>query len=109
MKLLINLYDDALIYYPNAFFLVLFFLSVLGIIFVSVGIIIISKGVKRVTEERKKISLVQIISVFFERNIIFFLQVIRATFIRINRTLGYIESQTKKIFKKIRKEILIEE
>ena len=109
MKLLINLYDDALIYYPNAFFLVLFFLSVLGIIFVSVGIIIISKGVKRVTEERKKISLVQIISAFFERNIIFFLQVIRATFIRINRTLGYIESQTKKIFKKIRKEILIEE
>ncbi len=109
MKLLINLYDDALIYYPNAFFLVLFFLSVLGIIFVSVGIIIISKGVKRVTEERKKISLVQIISVFFERNIIFFLQVIRVTFIRINRTLGYIESQTKKIFKKIRKEILIEE
>lgn len=108
MKLLIDLYDNALIYYPNVFFIILFFLSILGIIFVSVGIIALSKEVKRVAEERKKISFVQIISVFFERNTIFFLRIMIATFIRINRVLGYIESQTKKIFKKIGKEILIE-
>ena len=104
-------------------------------ILVSVGTIVLWKKTKRVIEEiksnlkqvkrvkreeRKRISFTQIIRVFFERKKIFFVYIVRAlivflanmtriAFIRINTALGYIESQTEKIIKKIGKEIFIEE
>lgn len=93
----------------------------MGIISVSIGIISLWKEVKRVTneikanlkqirrEEKKKISLVQIINIFFTRNRSFFLQVIKVIFIRINTVLVQVESRTEKIINKIGKEILIEE
>lgn len=135
MEFLISFYDNALIYYPNLFFAVLFFIGILGIILVSIGIIIFGKKIGRVMEEiksslkqikrikrneRKKIPFAQIIRVFFERKKISFVCIIRyltisfvhmikVNFIRINTALGRIESQTEKIIKKIGKEILIDE
>lgn len=124
MDLLISLYDNTLIYYPNVFFAILFFISILGIILVSIGIIALWKEVRRVIkemksslkqvkrikkEERKRTPFVQIVNVFFARNRIFFLQVIRVIFIRMNTLLMRVESRTEKIIKKIGKEILIEE
>ena len=134
MDFLISFYDNALIYYPNVFFAVLFFISILGIILVSIGIIVLWKNIGRVIEEiksnlkqikrierneRKKIHFAQIIRVFFEKKKISFVYIvrflaisfahmIRVTFIRINKALGYIESQTEKIVMKIKKEVLID-
>lgn len=132
MEFLISFYDNALIYYPNVFFTVLFFISILGIISGSIGIIILWGGIRRLIgkikndlkqirrKEEKRISLVQMTRIFFEKKKISFVCLIKfltisfahmviVAFIRINAALGYIESQAKKIIKKIEKEILIEE
>ncbi len=135
MEFLISFYDNALIYYPNVFFAVLFFISILGIILVSIEIIILWKKIRKAVEkiksnlkqikrikrnERKKIPFVQIISVFFEKKrisfvcimgflIISFGHMVKVTFIRINTALGQMESQTERIMKKIKDEIFIEE
>ena len=135
MDYLISLYDNALIYYPNVFFAALFFIIVLGIVSISIGIILIGKKIKVILKqirnnlkqikrikikEKKKISFAPIVRVFFEKKrtslvciigflIIFFGRAIKVTFIRINTALGYIESQTEKIIKKIGKEVLIDE
>ena len=132
MEFLISFYDNALIYYPNVFFAVLFFIGILGIILVSIRIIVLWKKIRRVIEEiksnlkqikikeRKRISLVSIVKVFFERkkisffyivrvSTVFLIRVVRVAFIRINTALGHIESQTEKIVKRIGKEVLIEE
>lgn len=124
MEFLISLYDNALIYYPNVFFAMLFFIGILGIILVSIGIIALWKEVRRVIkemksslkqvkrikkEERKRTPFVQIINVFFARNRIFFLQAVRVIFIKINAILVRAESQIEKIIKKIGEEILIRE
>lgn len=135
MELLISFYDNSLIYYPNVFFAVLFFISILGIIAISIGIIILWRELKKATgeikshlkrikrmkgNEKKKISFTHMIRVFFERKrislvyiisvlTIFFVHMIKVTFIRINTALGYIESQAERIIKKIGKEVLIEE
>lgn len=131
MALLTSFYDNALIYYPNVLFAALFFMSILGIVVVSIGIIVLWGKIRRVIEEiksslkqikrreRKKISFFQMIRVFFQRKsisfvyiikslIVFFAYMIRVAFIRINIALGYIEMQTEKIIKKIGREILIE-
>lgn len=135
MEFLISFYDNALIYYPNAFFPVLFLISILGIILISIGIIFVWKKIRKIIEEiksnlkkikrikreeRNRISFAQIIRVFFERKktslvsilgflIIFFSRIIKIAFIRTNAALEYIESQTEKIIKKIGEEILIKE
>ena len=132
MEFLIYFYDNALIYYPNVFFAALFFISIFGIILVIVGLIVLWKKIKRVIEEikndlkqikikeRKRISFVPMARVFFERKRISFIYIIRTStafsaymvrvaFIRVNKALGYIESQTERIIKKIGKEILIDE
>lgn len=128
MALLISFYDNALIYYPNIFFVALFFISILGIILVSIGIIVLGKKIRRVIEEikrnlsetsiskesnikqrkrkeEKKISFVSIIR-FSTISLAYMIKVI---FFKINTALGYIELQTERIVKKIGKEILIEE
>ncbi|MDO8659057.1 MAG: hypothetical protein Q7K54_00475 [Candidatus Parcubacteria bacterium] len=119
----ISLYDNALIYYPNIFFPTLFFLSILGIIFLSIEIIVISKKVRRFTEEikrnlynkKKKASFVSITRFFLKRKkiffvyIIFFIYITKVFFIRMNTQLVRFELQIEKIVKKIGKEILIEE
>ncbi len=56
-------------------------------------------------KERRKISsayIVRFLAVSFAR-------IVRVVFIRINTALGYIESQTERIIRKIGKEILIKE
>lgn len=132
MDLLTFFYDSALIYYPNVFFAVLFFVSILGIIVINIGVILLWKKVKRVIQEikndlkqirikeREKISFSQMIRVFLKRKktsffyfvrvlAVFLIRMVRVTFIRTNTALGYIESQTEKIIKKIKKEIFIKE
>ena len=115
----ISLYDNLLIYYPNVFFLALFFLSILGIIFVSIAIIVLARKVRRVAEEikrdlnnkKKKVSLVSITRVFLKRKNIFFThitKVIKVSLSRTNTLLGLLELQIKKIVKKVGKEILID-
>lgn len=135
MEFLISLYDNALIYYPNVFFLVVFFLSILGVITIGIGIIVVWKKIKRVIQEvksnlkqikkigrgeRKRMSLAPMVRIFFEKKKILlayiirflatsFAYTIRVFFVRINTVLGYIESKTKKIVKKIEEEIFIKE
>lgn len=135
MKPIVFLYDNALIYYPNVFFAVLFFISILGIVLVGIGIIVLGKEIRRVIEEiksilkqiksikikeRKRMSFLLMVRIFFEKKkisavciirflIISFAYIIRVAFIRINKTLGYIESQAEKIAKKIGGEIFIKE
>lgn len=135
MDALISFYDNVLIYYPNVFFVALFFISILGIILVSIAIIALWKKIRKIIgeiksnleqikrikiKERKGISLVPMARVFFEKNkisfahiirllTISFVQMVRVFFIRINKALGYIESQIEIVIKKIGKEILIEE
>ena len=120
MDFLIFFYDNALIYYPNVFFAVLFFVSILGIVLVCIGIIVLWKKIKGVIEEiksnlkqigrikineRKRISFVYIIKFLT----ISFLDMIGVFLTRINTTLGYIESRTEKIIKKIEKEVFVQE
>ena len=130
MKELISLYDSALIYYPNVFFPVLFFLGILGIILVCIGIIVLWKKIGRVIEEikddlkqtkikeRNRISFFPMLRVLFERkktsffyivrlSVVFLVRAARVTFVRVNTTLGYIESQTERIIKKIGKKFLL--
>lgn len=123
MELLISFYDNTLIYYPNVFFPVLFSLSILGIIIVSIEIIFLGKKIRRVTEEikrnlnnkKKKVSSISITKALLKRKkifliyFIFFIHVIKVFFIRTNTVLGYIELQAERIIKKIGKEILIKE
>ena len=132
MEILIFFYDNALIYYPNVFFAVLFFISILGIILVCIGTIALWGKVGRVIEEikndlkqikikeRNKISFFPMLRVFFERKKIFFfynlrvltvflIRVVRIIFIRINTALEHIEARTERIIKKIGKEVLIDE
>ena len=132
MEFLISFYDNALIYYPNVFFAVLFFISILVIILVCIGIIVLWKKIRRVVEEikndlkqigrkeKKRISFARMASVFFERKKIFFVYIVRAlivflanmtriAFIRINTALEYIETRTERIIEKIGKEVLIDE
>ena len=135
MEILISFYDNALIYYPNVFFVASFFISILGIILVNIGIIVLWKKIKRrieeiknnlkqikkiKREERKNISFTHIISVFFQRKSISFIYIIKAStvffvrmigvfLIRINTALVRVESRAERIIKKIGKEILIEE
>lgn len=135
MIFLISLYDNALIYYPNIFFAVLFFISVLGIVAISIGTILLGKEIKRVLkkiksnlrekekigrEEKRKASYVQMVRALFQRKSIlpayiiraltvFFVRMVRVLFIRINTALEYSESQTEKIIEKIEKEIFIKE
>lgn len=135
MLFLISFYDNALIYYPNVFFVASFFISILGIISVSIGLIVLRKKIRKSIEkikinlkyierikreERKKVSFFPMIRIFFERKrasidcimgllTISFVHMIKVTFIRINTALGYIEAQAEKIVKKIEKEIFIKE
>lgn len=123
MELLISFYDNALIYYPNVFFPVLFSLSILGIIFVSTGIIVLCKKIRRVAEEikinlhnkKKKVPSVSITRIFLKRKkiffayIIFFVYIAKVFFTRINTLLARFELQIKKIVKKVGKEILVED
>lgn len=122
MEELISLYDNALIYYPNVFFPVLFSLSILGIIFVSIEIIVLGKKIRRVTEEikrnlnnkKKKVSSISITKALLKRKKIFliyfmfFIHIIKVFLIQINTLLVWLELQIKKIVKKVGKEILIE-
>lgn len=123
MKELISLYDNALIYYPNVFFPALFFLSILGIILLSIGIIVISKKVRRFTEEikrnlnnkKKKASSISITKALLKRKkifliyFIFFIHIIKIFLIQINALLVWLELQITKIVKKVGKEILVED
>lgn len=122
MKELISLYDNTLIYYPNVFFPVLFSLSILGIIFVSIEIIALGKKIKRITEEikrnlnnkKKKVSSISITKALLKREkifltyFIFFIHIIKVFFIQINTLLVWFELQITKIVKKVGKEVLIE-
>lgn len=122
MMELISLYDDALIYYPNIFFPALLFLSVLGIIFLVLELIVISRKIRRFTEEikinlhnkKKKTFSVSITEIFLKRRkivfvyVIFFIYIIKIFLIRINTLSVQFELQIKKIIKKIGKEILID-
>lgn len=116
MKELISLYDNALIYYPNVFFPVLFSLSILGIISVSIKIIVLSRKIRRVVEEirsnlnnkKKKASFVPITRVFLKRKKIFFIQITKVFLIRTNMLLVRLELQIEKIAKRIGKEVLID-
>lgn len=134
MEILISFYDNALIYYPNNFFAVLFSISILGIISVSIGIIVLWGKIRRVIEkikndleqierikikERKRVPFIPMVRIFFEKKkisfvyitkslTVFFIHMVRVAFVRINTALGYIESQAEKIVIKIKKEILID-
>lgn len=128
MKELISLYDNVLIYYPNVFFPVLFFLGIILIIFVIKGIVFLSKGtvlvireikreLKNRVKQRKKqvkikqkerISFIQVIEDIFKKNKAPFLRNAKITFFRICTTSIFITSKIEKIIKKIKKEILIE-
>ncbi len=122
MEELISLYDNALIYYPNIFFPALFFLSILGIIFISIEIIVLSKKVRRFIEEiksnlnnkKKKASSISITKALLKRKkifliyFIFFIHIIKVFLIQINTLLVWLELQIKKIIKKVEKEVLIE-
>lgn len=121
MDFLISFCDNALIYYPNLFFAVLFFVSILGIVLVVMGIVVlgrkVGKFIKAITsslkqkkiKEKRKISFAQMASVFFKRKKISLALMAEVTFIRVNKALGYIESQAEKIVKKIGKEIFIKQ
>lgn len=132
MEELISLYDNTLIYYPNVFFVVLFFTGILGTIIVGIGISILRERVRRAikkiksslkrikVEEKKKTPFNQMASIFLQKkrtsavyiiktSIVFFIYIIRTAVIRANTLLISIESQTERVIRKIGKEILIEE
>ena len=116
MEELISLYDNALIYHPNVFLPVLFFLSILGIIFVSIGIIVFGRKVRRVAREvennlknkKRKTSFVKNIIVFLIRKKIFFTRIKKIFFTQTNTVLIRLNLQIEKIVKKVGKEILID-
>lgn len=131
MDQLISLYDNALIYYPNVFFSVLFSLSILGIILVSIRIIVLGRKIIRVAKElkrnlknrkkktsfipiiivflrREKAFFIQIIIVFLKRKKIFFIHIAKIYLIRVNKLLVRLELQIEKIVKRVGKEILID-
>lgn len=135
MDFLISLYDSSLIYYPNIFFAALFFIGILGIVLISIGIIFLWKKIKKIIEEIKSglkqigkikkeegsktpftrtikvlIQKVSIFSIHIIGTLIFFLfRIVRVLFIQMNKTIEHIELQIEKIAKKIEKEIFIKE
>lgn len=99
MNLLINFYDNFLIYYPNIFFPVLFLIVVLIVIFVIKIIKILFSNVKdfgKINLQKVKITNFPLIllAIFFNK---------------LNKMLNNLEVRIETLFKKISKEIFIEE
>lgn len=110
MEELISLYDNSLIYYPNIFLPGVFFLSIVGVISISVGIIALSRKVRRVAKElkrnlynknnvKKKVSLVSMTSLiaitllFLSRKKIFFIHITKLFLTQANILLARLELQ----------------
>jgi len=135
MELLISFYDNALIYYPNVFFAALFLFGILITILTIKGIIYLSREIKKIVSSIKndinKISVSQIrikklkidknlslANIIIIRKLLIkklvksfkdVLKIIKIIFIRINTGFEYLQLKIEKIFKKIEKEIFIEE
>lgn len=123
MNLLIDLYDNALIYYPNAFFLIVFIVSILGLIFLIKSIIIlngkIKKVIKEVNYELRQIKIkkiksrkIRIIKFSPTKTIFNFLKfvvkIVKIILAFVNIFFKYLEQQILKLVRKIGKEILID-
>ena len=134
MDFLISLYDNSLLYYPNVFFATLFLFGILVLILILKGIIYTIKELKKIVRDIKndigniRISQIRIKKIKIDKNLSlasFFikeflikkfiksfkgaLKIIKIIVIRINASLQYLQLKIEKIFKKIEKEIFIEE
>lgn len=133
MELLISLYDNSLIYYPNVFFATLFLIGILAILLTIKGTIYLKRELKKiiigiekdinkiqVSKIRintlrigKNLSSANVIKKFLAKKLIKsfrnVLRFIKNIFIWINVGLEYLQLKIEKIFKKIGKEIFIEE
>ena len=124
MSSLIDLYDNALIYYPNIFFTLLSIFTIFGLFLLLKVLFAFKKEFKRVVSEINKdlrrikikgIKTKKIPQVEFSLTDIFLIllkfifKFTIAIVSLINIFLTYIELQTKKIARKIGKEILIGE
>ncbi|MEK7533845.1 MAG: hypothetical protein AAB600_00770 [Patescibacteria group bacterium] len=133
MELLISFYDNALIYYSNIFFATLFLIGILGIFLTMKGIVYLNRefrkifsdikngiskirinqiGIKKIKID-KNLSSANVIKQFliekFIKSFKDVLKIIKIIFIRINAGFEYLQLKVEKIFKKIGKEIFIEE
>lgn len=117
MELLIALYDNALIYYPNFSFLILFSVIIFGITILIRGIIVIWEDLKRVIRiknnlkrvKNKKIKELKIHKIkFFPIKLHFLFTIVKNLFIKILVMLENIELKAKRIVKKI-EEIVIDQ
>lgn len=128
MEFLISLYDNSLIYFPNVFFAALFLLSILVTVLTIKGIIYLNRELRKIVKKIKRdvgkirINQIRIKKIKIDKNLssanfikkfiksfksVF--KIIKIIFIKINATLQYLEMKTEKIFKKMGKEIFIEE
>lgn len=107
MNLLINFYDNFLIYNPNVFFSVLFLIVILGLILLGKIIILLYKNFVEINNRvgKRKFSLDLPSQKFFK----FILLLAVNLFILIDKALIYIQFYIEKIIKIIKKEIFIEE
>lgn len=117
MRLLIDLYDNSLIYYPNIFLPLLFLLSILGIILLIGLIVLLNKESKQIAIEIKinlsKIKIkkrerIKIPTAKLTTNIFYLVKFARNFIVKINNILKYFKLQTEKTITKIRKEVLID-
>lgn len=128
MDILISLYDNLLIYHPNIFFTTLFLIGILGIILTINGIIYLNRELKKIIREIKndigkagthrKIKIDKDLSFshlekfvirVFMKTFGYILCVIRKILLGINAGFEYLQLRTERVFKKIEKEIFIEE
>lgn len=124
MNSLIDLYDNALIYYPNIFLSLLGIFTILGLFFLLRVLFAFKKEFKRVVSEintdlrrikikgiktkkmpQIKFSLTDIFLILLKFIFKFIITIVSL----INNFLTYIELQTKKIARKIGEEILTED
>jgi hypothetical protein len=116
MEFLISSYDNALIYYPNIFFPVLFLLCVLGAVFLIMVIISISKEFRKIAKEIK--SNLSKVRTNYRSNFLLSIQTINFSFytkfivklfLGINKLLRHFQAKIEKILRRIGKEILIDD
>ncbi len=117
MNLLIDLYDNSLIYHPNIFFPVLFLLSILGLILLIAGAIFLNSEFKKIAKEIKvnlkkiKIQKRERIKIYTPKltiNIFYSIKFTWNFIVKIHKILRRFQLSVGKIIMKIKKEVLID-
>ncbi len=117
MELLISLYDNFLIYYPNIFFPLFLLFVILGVILLVKGAIFLNREFTKISKEVKinlrKIKITRKARINFSpskftKSVFYIVKAISNFYTKVNNSLKRCILQVEKIIVRIKKEIVID-